>query len=384
MESKRFSESGSPHFQGEKRGSRVVRAYSPVRSLTGRRCWLTIRRALSAAGLRRGVDAGILKDRRSEMKRKLKIAGVVVLVLVALLVALLGAGKLYLDSGYFDGYSPTAPLGLRVAEEKETDEYVRTHFYYNGWRGEEVPALLAMPKEHKGPVPCIVFLHGIGQKKDFLDEIAGPFVQAGFGFASFDQYTRGERRLKASSRMQEANAFRLRPAYTVNDTRRLIDYLESRPDIATNRIYLVGASYGAITGATATAFDDRLKAAVLVYGGGNIAALLEAREMVVGAGAWMPVARLVGWYFFGVADPVRYIAGISPRPVYLQNGTDDSLISTAAAKALQDAAKEPKRVQWYEGDHIGFDEATVKRVLADALDYLRKLDEGGGDVVVSP
>jgi len=314
------------------------------------------------------------------MKKKFKVLGVVAAVVAVVAVVGLGVLKASLDSRYFDGYIREAPLDVRVAEETKTPDYVRTHFYYKGWRGQEVPALLAMPLEHQGPVPCIIFLHGIGQKKDFLDEIAGPFTKAGFAFASFDQYTRGERRLNDNSVLAQAKAFRLRPAYTVNDTRRMIDYLETRPDIATNRIYLVGASYGAITGATAAAFDDRLKAAVLIYGGGNVTDLLEAREIAAGVGAWLPLVKILGWYFFGVADPAHYVGKISPRPVYLQNGTNDGLISAPAAKALHDAAREPKKIQWYQGDHVGTDEAAVKQVLQDVLDYLLKVD---ADVVVS-
>jgi len=314
------------------------------------------------------------------MKRRLKIAGVSAAIIAVVAVVGLGVLKVNLDSQYFDGYSSETPLDVRVTEETKTSGYIRTHFYYKGWRGEEVPALLAMPLERKSPVPCVVFLHGIGQKKEFLDDIAAPFVKAGFGFASFDQYTRGERRLKNAGALAEANAFRLRPAYTVNDARRMIDYLETRPDIAANRIYLVGASYGAITGATAAAFDDRFRAAVLIYGGGNISSLLDAREIEKEAGAWLPLAKLGGWYFLSVVDPVRYVGQISPRPVYLQNGRNDGLISTPAAKALQEAAGEPKKIQWYDGDHVGTDEEAVKHVLQDVLDYLLKVDK---DVVTS-
>lgn len=314
------------------------------------------------------------------MKKKFKVLGAVAAIVAVVAAVGLAVLKVSLDRRYFDGYVREAPLDVRIAEETKTPEYVRTHFYYKGWLGEEVPALLAMPLEHEGPVPCIVFLHGIGQKKDFLDEIAGPFTKAGFAFATFDQYTRGERRLEGRSVLGQANAFRLRPAYTVNDTRRMIDYLETRPDIATNRVYLVGASYGAITGATAAAFDDRFKAAVLIYGGGNIMQLLDAREIDAAVGGWMPVVKVLGWYFFGVADPAHYVGRISPRPVYLQNGANDGLISAPAAKALQEAAKEPKKIQWYEGDHVGTDEAAVKQVLQDVLEYLLKVD---ADVVVS-
>jgi dienelactone hydrolase len=316
------------------------------------------------------------------MKKKLKVFGIVAAVVVVI-VAVPGVAKIRIDRHYFDGYSKDAPLDVRIAEETKTAEYARTHFYYKGHLGEEVPALLAMPLEHQGPVPAIVFLHGIGQHKEFMDEIAGPFTKAGFAFATFDQYTQGERKDKGLSVLAKADAFRLRPAYTVNDSRRMVDYLQTRPDIDPNRIYMVGASYGAITGATAAAFDDRFKAAVLIYGGGNLNHLLEAREIAAEVGNWMPLVKVLGWYFFGVADPAHYVAKISPRPVYLQNGTDDGLISVHAAETLQEAAREPKKIQWYEGDHVGTSEAAVRQVLNDVLNYLLEVDKQGANVVVS-
>jgi fermentation-respiration switch protein FrsA (DUF1100 family) len=69
--------------------------------------------------------------------------------------------------------------------------------------------------------------------------------------------------------------------------------------------------------------------------------------------------------------------------VYLQNGTDDGLISVHAAETLQEAAREPKKIQWYEGDHVGTSEAAVRQVLNDVLNYLLEVDKQGANVVVS-
>jgi dienelactone hydrolase len=239
---------------------------------------------------------------------------------------------------------------------------------------------LATSKDLPGPFPCVIFLHGIGDDKDFIrrHKLDEPFVKAGFAFVCFDQLMRGERKLKSKSGWSEAEAFRVRAAHTVNDTRRLIDYLVTRPDIATNRIYLVGASYGAVTGSTAAAFDERIRAVVLTYGGGNLRKLLTGDALRNEIKLWSLPTAIVAWYFGSVADPVNYIGRISPRPILLQNGKADTVVAPAAARALQDAARQPKTILWYEGDHLGktrdLDIPLTTRVLADSLTFIQDVD----------
>jgi uncharacterized protein len=308
-----------------------------------------------------------------------RIARVFVIIITLGLVFLAG-WKWYLDATYFRGYDATAPLNFQLVEEKETPAYHWTKFSYAGFRGDTVPAVLAAPKDAAGPFPCVVFVHGIGNDKNFMAKhgLDEPFVKAGFAFVCFDQLTRGERKLKTQSGWSEAGAFRVRAAHTVNDTRRLIDYLMTRPDIATNRIYLVGASYGAVTGSTVAAFDERIRAVVLTYGGGNLRKLLTGEALHNEIKLWSLPTAMVVWYFGSVADPVNYIARISPRPILLQNGKADTVVAPAAAQALQDAARQPKTVLWYEGDHLGktrdLDMPLTTRVLADALKFIQDVD----------
>ena len=66
---------------------------------------------------------------------------------------------------------------------------------------------------------------------------------------------------------------------------------------------------------------------------------------------------------------------ISPRCVYFQNGRCDVLVPASAGKALQDAAKEPKKITWYESDHVGINLEHTKRVLEDGLRWLLELDD---------
>ncbi|HNQ87573.1 MAG TPA: dienelactone hydrolase family protein [Verrucomicrobiota bacterium] len=304
-------------------------------------------------------------------------ARILAIALVLCLMALV-AGKVWLDATYFDGYDPKAPLHPQVVVVEERSAYTWTKFYYAGAHGDRVPAVMATPRDSPAPFPCVVFLHGIGNDKEFMarNRLDEPFVKAGFAFVCFDQLMRGERKQKGG--LHALAAFRIRASRTVNDTRRLIDYLVTRPDIATNRIYLCGASYGAMTGSTATAFDPRICAAVLVYGGGSVTKLLSSPAAAEEAGKWRHGLRLLAWYFSSVWDPVRHVAAISPRPVLIQNGKADTVIPPECARALQNAALEPKTIKWYEGDHLGktreLDLPVVHTVLADAVEFLKEQD----------
>lgn len=327
-------------------------------------------------------------------------------------VVLLWAVKVYRDAHYFDNYDPAAPLNAVAVETTEVNTetpgkaYTLTRFEFDGYAREKIPALIALPAAAKNrKLPAVVFLHGIGQNKNFLKEIALPFNQAGFVLATFDQYMQGERKLPGSSSvLARLEAFRERPAKTVNEARRLIDYLSTRPDIDANRIYLVGASYGAVTGGTLMARDQRVRAGVMVYGGGDLGKLADSYANHLGAAVLLglidgknlnpekpPLPKLtrsqerkVGFviscikpvvrYFLGVADPVHYVARISPRPLYFQNGKNDVLVPAAAGLAFQEAAKEPKKITWYESDHVGIDLEHTKRVLEDGLRWLLEQD----------
>lgn len=310
------------------------------------------------------------------LRRTAKILAMTAAVGLLVLAAL----KLVLDATYYHGYDGTIPPDVRIAETKETPAYLCSRFTFDGFRGERVPAVLATPKHGRGPFPCVIFLHGIGQDKEFMaaNRLDQPFVEAGFAFVCFDQLTRGERKTPLTSAWSKAAAFRARAAYTVNDTRRLMDYLASRPDIARDRIYLCGASYGAITGCIVTAQDPRIRAVALVYGGGNLWRLLSADGVREEFGFWSLGTFATAWYFCSVFDPVQYAAQIAPRPIFFQNGKADTVVAPAAAQALQDAARQPKTILWYEGDHLGLnkdlDQSLIPRVLADALRFIQEAD----------
>jgi len=341
-----------------------------------------------------------------------KRAGVAVGV-VAVFVVLAWGHKLHRDAHYFDNYDSSAPLNavtLNTEEfEKESPEKGRaiTAFTFEAYHAEKVPSLISLPlKKPVEKLPAVIFLHGIGQSKSFLRQITAPFNQCGFAFVSFDQYMQGERKLpKGSPLLTYLKAFQQRPAKTVNETRRMVDYLLTRSDIDPRRIYLVGASYGAVMGSTVLAKEKRIRAGVLAYGGGDFSKLLDSYANHIGlavllhlidgrninpekpplpqltrlqeCAVWPFLTTIIGTacYFVSAADPIHYADKIAPTPVYFQNGKFDVMVPAKAGQALQDAAKEPKTVTWYDSDHVGINVEQTKQVLTDGLRWLLEQDD---------
>ena len=311
------------------------------------------------------------------VKKILKWVGIVILALILVLLLF----KFYADRTYFNNYDPKLPLNVRVEEVKEINDEIEVFnvkrprhfqsikFSYESRPGERVPALLLLPTELKGKVPCVIFLHGIGQSKGFIHEIAGPFTEKGFAMVSFDQSMQGERKIQGGW-LKQAIAFRQRPWKTINDARRLIDYLQTHPDIDANRLYLVGASYGAITGCTLTAFEKRIKASILVVGGGNIKRMLDAPVIKNNAPKWLhAIGKPIVSFIMNVADPIHYAKNTSPTPLLFLNGDQDTLVTPEAGKILFEAAGEPKEIRWYPIDHPGLRDS-------DGIKIIQMLDDG--------
>jgi len=301
--------------------------------------------------------------------------GKYLVVVLAVVLFSTGCARTHCVGGrFYSGYDPQLPLNGKIEKEETLDSYRRIKFSFDGISGESVPSLMAYPISGESPRPCIIFIHGIRQNKEFLDRIAEPFVNAGFAIVTFDQYTRGERRPVRAGPVRKCFALRRRCALTVIETRRLIDYLEKRPEIAAGRIYLLGASYGAIMGCTATAFDERIQSAVLTCGGGKFPVLFQSKAARKKFGIFLFLLKPVANLLFHLADPIRYVERISPRPLLFQNCVNDTLIPVAAAKALFEHAGEPKKITWYCGDHIGTDQDTIITVLKEAIKWFEACD----------
>ncbi|MFO0811029.1 MAG: alpha/beta fold hydrolase [Gemmataceae bacterium] len=144
---------------------------------------------------------------------------------------------------------------------------------------ERVPVLIARPATGQGRLPAVIVLHGTGGTKEgmagWLKDLAGRGM---IGVAIDARYhgarANGE---KGSTAYQRAitRAWRAKageptehPLYydTVWDLWRLLDYLETRPDVDPKRIGMTGTSMGGIETWLAAAADERVAVAVPAIG----------------------------------------------------------------------------------------------------------------------
>lgn len=316
----------------------------------------------------------------------------VLLILIsglALLALVLWGMKYRADSRFYEGYSKAHPLNITQSDPEPVEgdvrafgvtlpsRYRRVFLAFDTQPDDRVPAILTLPMEaSEAPLPVLILLHGSHQEKEFVEQICTPFNEAGFAMVSFDQYMRGERRV-AGGPATIARAFRERCRKTVHDTRRLIDYLETRPDIDPERIYLIGASYGAITGTVAVAQEERIQAAALIVGGADFRLIAQAPEVRRELPGWLlPLAGRLLVLLAGVADPIHHAAGTAGTPVIMLNGANDRVVIPEAGEALFAALGEPKEIRWYPIDHPDRepDGAKVMELLQDGLAWLLARD----------
>ena len=108
-----------------------------------------------------------------------RLASSVVIALTALAVTLTVLKALW-DASYYRGYDSGLPLNVTLREDlpypADEPRYRRVSLTFEGCAGQAVPAVGAWPLGGQGPSPCIVFLHGIGQEKEFLVDFAGPLL----------------------------------------------------------------------------------------------------------------------------------------------------------------------------------------------------------------
>lgn len=142
------------------------------------------------------------------------------------------------------------------------------------------------------------------------------------------------------------------------------DYLQSRADVDPQRIVLVGASFGGFFAAIAAAVDGRFRNVALLYTGADLPRIIAAN-----AGEAPEPARRLGSDLAALPvrylEPTLYVPSISPRPLLLVNGLLDDRIPTSSARALFDAARQPKELVWLQTGHLEPEDTALIRTLVD-------------------
>jgi uncharacterized protein len=218
--------------------------------------------------------------------------------------------------------------------------------------GEPVPAILQVPRttEH---VPGVVLLHGFSSRKERMaDSIGRALLLRGTASVAIDLPLHGTRdggleSLSLRNPLDVVQKWRL----AVREAHAAVRYLSTQSPIDSRRLGIAGYSLGAYL-AVIVASDSPLVRAVALAAGGDLPETT-------------PFAALVRTF----ADPRGAVRALAGRPLLMVNGRHDRTIQPAQARALFEAAGEPKELHWYDGGHWPPPDAieTVADWLADQL-----------------
>lgn len=252
-------------------------------------------------------------------------------------------------------YDASKPLAIKLGTTQKIGLVKFLRFSYGSTNSQRVPALLFTPPGASAahPVPCLVILHGLGGSKEIMSGMALFEAKNGYASLVIDEYGQGERGPLKTVSNQQAEELATTVSQTAMDVRRGLDYLATRPDINSKRIGLAGVSLGAIIGTVTSGVEPRIKAAVLISGGGDwglILKTLSARSATVGGrdtSAFKKIDFAALTTLLAPEDPLTFAPHIAPRPLLMLGGRQDTTIIPQAQTELFDAARQPKQIVWY-------------------------------------
>ena len=118
------------------------------------------------------------------------------------------------------------------------------------FEGSEIVGYLRLPKNAKGPVPAVIAISGLDSRKEDLTENFGVVLNSGIGYIGVDSPGTGQAPIKASETADRMFS-------------KVIDYLQTRPEVDKSRIGVDGQSFGAYW-ATKLAIVERARLKAVV------------------------------------------------------------------------------------------------------------------------
>jgi len=271
---------------------------------------------------------------------------------------------------YYD-YNQTLHLNVSEKVIKDENGYKILKVYFNSVNGERVPGLLSLPKK-EGKVPCIVFLHGYGGKKEDILIAAELVAKEGYAIMAIDAEYHGERKEEGKELYSPNITDSVKGIIqTVIDLRRAVDYLETRPEIEKDKIGYIGGSMGGILGAIFIGVEPRIRAAALIVAGGNMSLMVRESQHHTMPGIREFLQRDNVTYeelqeLLNPIDPINFISNFSPRPVVFHLGKFDTIVPSEAGRQLYEKAGQPKELYWYDAGH----DVPLDLVIARILDFM--------------
>lgn len=180
---------------------------------------------------------------------------------------------------------PKVALDVKITSSKSaTDGTTLEHLTFTSEKKadgsiERVPTIVKTPSKAKGKLPAVIVLHGTGGSAEgqigFMNELVKRNIIAVAIDARYHGNRSGGAKGAAAYNQAILKAWKTKPGEpmehpfyydTVWDLWRLMDYLETRPDIDAKNIGMIGFSMGGIQTYLAASVDERVKASVPAIG----------------------------------------------------------------------------------------------------------------------
>jgi len=228
---------------------------------------------------------------------------------------------------------PLPPLNSESYGKFEpTEGVIAEHISYATEFGLRVPAILYLPKSHRGKLPALIVVNGHGGDKfswyAFYSGMA--YARGGAAVLTYDPIGEGERNAERKSGTRAHDKVlmpdelgRRMGGLMVTDIIQAISYLSSRPEIDPGRIGAMGYSMGSFVLSIAGAADDRTRACVLV-GGGNLDGTGEYWDKSKPMCQGLPYQALS---FLGDRPAAIYALHASRGPTLIYNGLADTVVA---------------------------------------------------------
>ena len=165
----------------------------------------------------------------------------------------------------------------------------------------------------------------------------------------------------------------------IRDLKAVIDYLSALPEVDKSRLWLLGFSGGAAVSICVASQDNRVSSVVACACPAEFTFFTNADE----AQSLIDRFRSIGairdddfppsadeWLSgFELVSPIKYVAGIAPRPLLLVHGSKDETVDVSHAYRLYERAGEPKKIIIVDGAEHRLRQND--RAIAIVLDWLK-------------
>ncbi|HKB52671.1 MAG TPA: hypothetical protein VKD22_01650, partial [Ramlibacter sp.] len=236
------------------------------------------------------------------------------------------------------------------------------HIQLTSTTGVLARGVVMHPVPDAGPYPAVVLEDGREENSSVIDRLPAEFGDV--VVLSLDYPVSLPNRLALSDALFHSGRLRSTAQRIPQMFSLGADYLAQRPDVDPRRIAIAATSFAVPFATIAAATDTQFRNVALVYGAGDLSAVLAANLAFRPAWLRAPLAWLATRPFRSLS-PERFIGAIAPRPVVMVNGIDDPQMPADAARRLYDAAREPKTQIWLKTGHLMPTDSALIRSLVD-------------------